>query len=109
MRIHSVFHVSLLKPYRKNRFPSQVQPPPPPVEVDNDVEWEVEEILDSRIRHGKIEYLVHWQGYGPHKCTWEPPTHLQNSAEAVTVFHQRHPNRLAPKDLSPHSPVRRRR
>ena len=99
MRIHPVFHVSLLEPHRKNRFPGRVQPPPPPMEADGDVEWEVEEILDSRIRHRKLEYLIHWQNYGPHERTWEPSAHLSNSAEAVAEFHQRYPNRPAPKDL----------
>jgi hypothetical protein len=99
MRIHPVFHVSLLEPHRRNRLVGRVQPPPPPVEIEDDVEWEVGEVLDSRIRHRKLEYLVHWLGYGPHERTWEPPEHLANAADAVSEFHLRHPNRPAPKDL----------
>ena len=109
MRVHPVFHVSLLEPHRKNRFPGRVQPPPPPVEIDDGMEWEVESVLDSRIRYGKIEYLVHWQGYGPHERTWEPLPNLQNSGEAIAAFHQRHPNRPAPKDLPSPPPPRRTR
>jgi hypothetical protein len=65
MRIHPVFHVSLLEPYRANTIPGRVQPPPPPIEVEEGEEFEVEEILDSRIRNGKLHYLVDWVGYGP--------------------------------------------
>ncbi|PFH45171.1 hypothetical protein AMATHDRAFT_162323 [Amanita thiersii Skay4041] len=37
---------------------------PPPDLVDGAEEYEVEEILDSRVRRGrKLEYLVKWFGY----------------------------------------------
>ena len=107
MRIHPVFHVSLLEPHHENPFPGRTQPPPPPIELEDDVEWEVEEILDSRIQRGKLQYLVHWLGYGPHERTWEPPDHLSNATGAVAEFHQRYPNRPAPKDLSSGTPARR--
>jgi hypothetical protein len=45
MHIYLVFHISLLKPYKK----SQIPPPPPLIEIDHDVEYEVKEILDSRL------------------------------------------------------------
>src|SRR5690606_34027559 len=45
MKIHPVFHVSLLEPYHANSL-RQNEPPPPPIEVDNELEWEVETILD---------------------------------------------------------------
>jgi len=75
------------------------QPPPTPLEIEDDVEWKVQEVLDSRIQCGKMEYLVHRQGYGPHERTWEPPENLLNAVEAVTEFHARYPNRPASKDL----------
>ena len=48
MRIHPVFHVSLLRPAATNPLPGQRHPPPPPVEVDGLEEWHVEDIWDSR-------------------------------------------------------------
>ena len=49
LKIHPIFHVSLLEPYRENTLPDCVQPPPPPVILNNSNEpkFEVEEILDS--------------------------------------------------------------
>lgn len=46
MRIHNVFHVSLLEPYRRN---GQVQPPPPDV-INGELEYEVEAVLAHRER-----------------------------------------------------------
>ncbi|HEY6407467.1 MAG TPA: RNase H-like domain-containing protein, partial [Ktedonobacteraceae bacterium] len=36
MRIHPVFHVSLLTPYRANEIPGRTQPPPPPIMIDGE-------------------------------------------------------------------------
>jgi len=62
--IHPVFHEALLTPYKPPSYPSQIKPPPPPPVIINDaVEYEVEEIRDSRICQGSLEYLVHWKGF----------------------------------------------
>ncbi|SOV03297.1 uncharacterized protein UDID_18617 [Ustilago sp. UG-2017a] len=68
MKIHNVFHVDRLEPYVANTIPNRVQPPPPPVEVESDLEYEVEQILDSKVDHhyrDPLFYLVRWVGYGP--------------------------------------------
>ncbi|PFH45058.1 hypothetical protein AMATHDRAFT_112733, partial [Amanita thiersii Skay4041] len=36
---------------------------PPPELKDGDEEWEVEEVMDSRVRRGgRLEFLVKWKG-----------------------------------------------
>ena len=60
MKIHPVFHVSLLEPYKDSTISGRLQAPPPLIEVDGTEEFEVSEILDSCINRGKLEYLVHW-------------------------------------------------
>jgi len=49
MRIHPVFHTSLLEPYHVNTIPGRTQPPPPPIVVEDHEEFKVEKILDSKI------------------------------------------------------------
>jgi hypothetical protein len=93
MKIHPVFHVSLLQPVDPD-FRVDVQPPP--VIVDDTLEYEVSSILDSRIRRNRLEYLVHWKGYGPSERTWEPSANLANSKELVQAFHQQYPKRPGP-------------
>ena len=44
-KIHPVFHVSLLEPYRTSIRPAREQPPMEPEEIDGDLEWEVEKIV----------------------------------------------------------------
>ena len=47
--VHPVFHVSQLEPAIPNTIPNRTQLPPPPVEVDGKPEFEISEILDSKI------------------------------------------------------------
>ena len=64
--VHPVFHISQLEPETLNTILNRVQPPPPPIEVDDDFEYEISEILDSKIdkrRKCKLLYLVRWTGY----------------------------------------------
>ena len=60
--VHLVFHMSQLELAIPNTIPSWTQPPPPPVEVDGKLEFEISEILDSKIDHRcktcKLLYLV---------------------------------------------------
>lgn len=86
MRCHPVFHVSILQPYRCD---GRVQPPPVPVAVDGDLEYEVEDILQHRdTRRGTRtvrSYLVKWLGYGPEHNTWEPERNL-NCDELIAKY-----------------------
>ena len=94
MKIHNVFHVSLLEISAKDPYPGQVIPPPPPIEVAGENEWEVEEVLDSKIVRRKLKYLLKWVGYA--EATWEPAENLEDIV-AIDIFHQRYPNKPGPE------------
>lgn len=106
MSIHPVFHVRLLEPYHPNRIQGRTQPPPPPEVIEEENEYEIGEILDSRIIRRKLQYLVHWKGYGEHERTWEPVEHMTHAQDEIAEFHQRYPQRPAPKDLPSTNPRR---
>ena len=87
LKIHPVFHISLLKRHNPNSFPNRQQDPPPPVVIDSpEVEFEVEAILDKRILYGKTQYLVLWKGYPRHDATWEPKRNVAHAQELVQDF-----------------------
>ena len=108
MRIHPVFHASLLEPYKANTLPGRIQPAPPPILVESELEYVVDRVLDSKIDRGKLKYYIDWEGYPPEDRTWEPASHLENAKEAVAQFHARHPNRPSPADLPHRTLVRLR-
>ena len=94
MKIHNTFHISLLEPYQDNRFPSQIKNPPPPVEIDGEPEYELDEIVDSRLHYGKLQYRAKWTGYSPeHDKTWYPATDFENTELARKQFHERYPGK----------------
>lgn len=91
MKIHPVFHVSLLEPVATNPLPGQTQPPPPPVIVDEEQEFEVDEILDSRLRRNHLSYLVKWTGFD--NPTWEPAENLEHCPALIERFHTLYPSK----------------
>jgi hypothetical protein len=53
-------------------------------------EYEVEQILDSRVRRRQLQYLVMWKDYPISEATWEPFSHLQTAPDVIHNFHQRY-------------------
>ena len=97
MKVHPVFHVSLLKSYQVNELLSRVQPPLSAViivtEEEEEEEYEVKAILRTRLFYGNLQYLVRWKGYvGPESTQWCSPEDVANAPELVNKFHQDHPD-----------------
>jgi hypothetical protein len=91
--IHNVFHVTLLEKVQPEYYPQRRQPPPPAVEVDGELHYEVAKILDSWRNRGRVLYLIRWEGYGPEDDTWEPIGMLEGSPELVREFHATYPQK----------------
>jgi len=65
-RIHPVFHTSMLEPITPNSIPNHTQDPLPLIEIDSEVKYIVEAILDSKIDccwTCPLQYFVKWEGY----------------------------------------------
>jgi len=51
----------------------------------------VEEILDSHLRHNKLEFLVKWEGYMSENNLWEPKDNCKNVCNTIAAFYQKYP------------------
>jgi hypothetical protein len=84
MKCHDVFHVSLLHAFIKGKH---YQPPPPPLEVDGELEYEVEKILShTGNKPGKKWFLIKWAGYPEEHNTWEPEKNLTHCKQILQDY-----------------------
>jgi hypothetical protein len=92
IRIHPVFHVSLLKEYKATpeKYKNRTVQPSAPVLIDDHIEYEVEKILDKRNFRKRTEYLVKWAGYPEYDATWEPLRNLANAQEVIHEYENSH-------------------
>uniref|UniRef100_A0A803TQ29 Gypsy retrotransposon integrase-like protein 1 n=1 Tax=Anolis carolinensis TaxID=28377 RepID=A0A803TQ29_ANOCA len=95
MRIHPVFHRSLLLPADGVR-PDTDQPAPPPVLMNGEEEFEVEDILDSRFHRRRLQYLIDWVGFGPEERSWEDASTV-HAPDLTRRFHQTYPAKPRPR------------
>ena len=96
--VHPIFHVSMLEPTIPNEIPNHVQSPPPPIDVQGELEYEV---LDSKIdkrRSCKLLYLVRWLGYEntDEEFSWLPATELDHAKDLIFKFHTAYPAKPGP-------------
>jgi len=88
MKLHLTFHTLFLEIYRESNFPRRIQSSLPCVEIDKGQEYKAKDILDSRIRGGQVEYLIHWLEYPFSEHTWEPTSNLINTPLKIQEFHR---------------------
>jgi len=100
-KIHNVFHISLLEPYRT----SEHRAPPDPSkilreadDIEQSEEYDVDEVVSSRKQGRRILYLVKWLDYPDRKDWTEEPfdNFLEGGLEKLRTFHRQNPN--WPKD-----------
>jgi len=90
---YPVFHEEKLVPYFPPLFPSQRKPPVPlPKLINEEEEYKIDHILDSRVSNNTLQYLVKWKEYSFEDSTWENVTNLDNSQTAIKAFHKHFPN-----------------
>ncbi|MBW0512068.1 hypothetical protein O181_051783 [Austropuccinia psidii MF-1] len=96
--IHPVFHISLLEPVKTSTIPNWHQDPPPPIIIEEEEECKVSQILDSKLKRGKLWYLVEWKGFSQdsERSTWEPTENLKNCPELVKDFNSLYPDKPGP-------------
>jgi len=62
-------------------------------------EYEVEVVLDKRIKRGKLEYFVKWKNYD--ETTWEPLAHLLNVRDLIDNYERNQIQREVSSILGP--------
>ena len=72
-----------------------------PIIINGEMEFEISEILDSKIdkRHKcRLQYLVKWSCYEgtDEETSWIPTSKLEHTMESVVDFHLANPDKPGP-------------
>ena len=91
----------MLEPAIPNDILNRVSSPPPPIEVQGELEYEIAEILDSKLdrRHAcNLLYYVRWLGYEgtDEEYSWLPATELTHAPDLTSDFHAAYPDKPGP-------------
>ena len=89
MKVHPVFHNSLLKPYMETMAHGpNFELPTPEIVEGEEGHYEIERILTSRpTRNQKsTQYLVKWKGYPDSENSWIPEKELSHTKELLAKF-----------------------
>ena len=101
-RIHPVFHISLISPYKETNAhgPNFIRPPPEIVQGEED-HYKVEHILQSRPSPNRkgIQYLIKWKGYPNSENSWLPASQMKHANALVQQYHACHPKAPRPSNL----------
>jgi len=85
--IHNIFNEDLLTRCVEPKFKGQhKEPTPPPTIINEEEEYEVEEVRKHRKRGWETQYLVHWKGYGDEHDQWIAETGLSHAKQAVEDY-----------------------
>jgi len=96
-QLHPVFNVVKLSAALEDPILGRrPQTPPPPIIVDGEEEWEVEEILDSRWHRKRFQFLVKWQGFSREHNSWEAASDVK-APDLVAKYYWKHP--AAPRHI----------
>jgi hypothetical protein len=94
-KIWPVFHADRLRKDPDNPLPGQINKESDAIEVNGELEWEVEKILSSRVRYGKLCYKVEWKGWDMDD-QWYPASNFKNAALKLKDFHEKYPDEAGP-------------
>ncbi|KIV98680.1 uncharacterized protein PV09_09560 [Verruconis gallopava] len=75
-----------MEPYHRRKGEQDILPPP---ELEDEDEYEVEEILDEQRRQGAFWYKVRWKGWPEEYDQWLPQENLENAQELLRQFKQK--------------------
>jgi hypothetical protein len=94
MKIHDTFHTSLLRLAATDLLIDQIQSSSLPIVVNDEEEYEVDDILDSRYHYEKLQYRVAWIDHLSDRAWYSTENFQNHSKKILNDYHRRYLSKL---------------
>lgn len=93
---YPVFHAHSLRKFVSNPLPGQAREPPAPIQLlPEQEEWEIQEIIGSKIVNSSLKYRIKWTG-ADEDLEWYPCSDAMTAPHMVKEFHLKYPDAKGP-------------
>jgi hypothetical protein len=89
MKIHDTFHTSLLRSASTNLLIDQIQSSSFSIVMNDEKEYEINDILDSRYHYDKLQYKIVWTDHSSDKA-WYSTKNFEHFKIILKNYHQRY-------------------
>jgi len=90
-QLHPVFNMVKLSTALDDPIPGRKpRTPLPPIVIDREPEWEVEEVLDSHWHQRRFQFLIKWKGFSREHNSWEVASDVK-APDLVAEYYRKHP------------------
>jgi hypothetical protein len=92
IKIHDTFHISLLRKAATNFLTEQIQSSSSSIVIDkqNEEEYEMNDILNSRYHYEKLQYRITWIDHSLNRAWYSAENFQNHSREILNDYHQRY-------------------
>jgi hypothetical protein len=91
MKIHNTFHISLLRSASNDSLIEQIQSSSFSIVIkDEEKEYEINNILDSRYHYDKLQYKIVWTDHSSDRAWYSADNFQNHSKEILNDYHQRY-------------------
>ena len=92
MKIHNIFHISLLRSDSNDSVQRQISSKTSSIVMNDEDEWELNDILNARKFRNKIQFKTKWRNHSSDN-TWYPTDNFNNAKEIVDEFYRQYSNK----------------
>jgi hypothetical protein len=99
MKIHDIFHISLLRKVAINLFIEQIQSSSSSIVIkkDDEEKFEINDILNSKYHYEKLQYKIAWTDHSSNRAWYSAKNFQDHSKEILNDYHQKYSNKSKSK------------
>ncbi len=93
MKIHDIFHISLLRKIATNFFTEQIQSSSSSIMINEKEKYEIDDVLNNRYYYEKLQYKIVWIDHSLNKVWYSTKNFQNHSKKVLNDYHQRYLNK----------------